>query len=281
MVLLIEMARQVLKAHIFSYKFYANIPKFLTDLPDDTAELYKQLKYYKCLRQDLERARLLCELVRKREKLKAAYVKICEQVVMLQLNPLETALTKLLEILESKDTYDIFREPVDTTEVPDYLDIVKQPMDLSTMRERLKSGYYTSLDLMETDFDLMIQNCLAYNNKDTVFYRAGIRMRDQAAPLFVQVRKELEREGLLDTSTGEQVDHVEQEIEEELKYLLQCTASEEIVQKLLILADKSQVLKNPTYRTKKIKQIRVEIQRMRKAMQKARATAVRIKKKYY
>ena len=158
--------------------------------------------------------------------------------------------------------------------MPDDLDIVKQPMDLSTMHQRLKTGYYSSIDLMESDFDLMIQNCLAYNNKDTVFYRAGIRMRDQAAPMFVQLRRELEREGLLDTSNGEQVDHVEHEVDEELKQLLQQTPSEEIVQKLLILADKSQVLKNPTYRTKKIKQIRVEIQRMRKAIQKAKSLAV-------
>ncbi|KAI8119161.1 hypothetical protein FF38_02406 [Lucilia cuprina] len=237
----------------------------------DTSELYRQLKYWQCLRQDLERARLLCELVRKREKLKAAYVKICEQVVMLEVNPLEAVLTKLLDALEARDTSEIFREPVNTSEVPDYLDIVSHPMDLGTMRAKLKT--YTHLDQLQTDFDLMIQNCLAYNNKDTVFYRAGIRMRDQANPLFQQAREALAREGLLDTSQTDSTDHVEKEIEDELHQLLAATPCEAIVQKLLILADKSQVLKNPTYRTKKIKQIRLEISRMRKAIQKARMQA--------
>ncbi|XP_002076191.3 peregrin [Drosophila simulans] len=236
----------------------------------DTGELYRQLKYWQCLRQDLERARLLCELVRKREKLKVAFVRISEEVVMLQLNPLEAALNKLLDALEARDSMQIFREPVDTSEVPDYTDIVKQPMDLGTMRAKLKECQYTSLEQLEADFDLMIQNCLAYNNKDTVFYRAGIRMRDQAAPLFVQVRKELQRDGLLARSQRYHVDHVEEEVEQELRLLLAAPASEDIVQKLLILADKSQVLKNPTYRTKKIKQIRLEISRMRKSLQKAR-----------
>ncbi|XP_017149442.2 peregrin [Drosophila miranda] len=239
----------------------------------DTNELYRQLKYWQCLRQDLERARLLCELVRKREKLKVAFVKISEEVVMLQLNPLESALTKLLDALEARDTMEIFREPVDTSEVPDYTDIVKHPMDLGTMRTRLKDCQYTTLEQLETDFDLMIQNCLAYNNKDTVFYRAGIRLRDQAAPLFVQLRKELQRDGLLERSQRSHVDHVEAEVEQELRQLLAVPASEDIVQKLLILADKSQVLKNPSYRTKKIKQIRLEITRMRKSLQKARYAA--------
>lgn len=44
-------------------------------------------------------------------------------------------------------------------------------MDLSTMRKKLDSGEYPNLVAMEKDFDLMISNCLAYNNKDTVFYR--------------------------------------------------------------------------------------------------------------
>lgn len=44
-------------------------------------------------------------------------------------------------------------------------------MDLRTMREKLDAGLYPDLATMEKDFDLMIANCLAYNNRDTVFYR--------------------------------------------------------------------------------------------------------------
>lgn len=49
-------------------------------------------------------------------------------------------------------------------------------MDLSTMREKLNKGSYPDLASLEKDFDLMIANCLAYNNRDTVFYKAGIKV---------------------------------------------------------------------------------------------------------
>lgn len=55
--------------------------------------------------------------------------------------------------------------------MPDYLTVVSEPIDLSTMRMKLDCGNYPDLAIMEKDFDLMIANCLAYNNRDTVFYR--------------------------------------------------------------------------------------------------------------
>lgn len=50
-----------------------------------------------------------------------------------ELKPLESILKVVLEALKAKDPQDIFDQPVDTEEVPDYLDIVTKPMDFSTM----------------------------------------------------------------------------------------------------------------------------------------------------
>lgn len=87
-------------------------------------------------------------------------------------------------------------------------------MDLSTMRIKLDVGSYPDISAMEKDFDLMISNCLAYNNRDTVFYRfatiikllfyykiitnfrAAIKMRDQCAAIFKQAKVDLESSGL-------------------------------------------------------------------------------------
>lgn len=121
----------------------------------DAKELYQQLKYWQCLRQDLERARLLCELVRKREKLKLALVKTHEQAVMLEINPLEVAFERILDQLEAKDNGEIFAEPVDVNEVPDYMDVVKEPMDLSELFANL-SFKRSSFSLFLTDFYILV-----------------------------------------------------------------------------------------------------------------------------
>jgi bromodomain and PHD finger-containing protein 1 len=94
---------------------------------------------------------MLCE-VRKRKKVKLAFVKIKEQCFLMQMNPLKAALRKILDHLQAKDTFDIFMEPVENTEVPDYRNVVTIPMDLGTMRLKLDSGLYSAFEDFESDF---------------------------------------------------------------------------------------------------------------------------------
>lgn len=167
----------------------------------DTAELCRQLKYWQCLRQDLERARLLCELVRKREKLKKELIRVKEQETLMSLVPLLNFMRHLLDAIQARDAGCVFAEPVDQNEVPDYADVVKEPMDLSTMRMKLENYEYQTLDDFHKDFMLMVNNCLAYNSKETFFYRAGVKMRDQGGALIRQARRDMDTIGF-DPETG-------------------------------------------------------------------------------
>lgn len=227
----------------------------------------KSLKTYILSVQDLERARLLCELVRKREKLKAIYIRTIEQSVLMQLNPLEEAMSRLLDSIFAKDVQEIFTEPVDVEEVPDYMDVVTHPMDLSTMRMKLRDGKYETLDDMENDFNLMIQNCLAYNNKDTIFYRAGVRMRDQCSPLFKSVRKELIRDGIVEKPQSDE--SIAHEIDDELASLIQQELPfEELIPKLQALMEKSMRIKHGLVRQKRVKNVKTEIIKAKKQSSK-------------
>ncbi|XP_039369945.1 bromodomain-containing protein 1 isoform X5 [Mauremys reevesii] len=159
---------------------------------EEMQALKEKLKYWQRLRHDLERARLLIELIRKREKLKREQIKV-EQVAMeLQLTPFTVLLRSVLDQLQEKDSARIFTQPVNLKEVPDYLDHIKHPMDLSTMRKRLDSQAYKNLNEFEEDFNLIIDNCMKYNAKDTIFYRAAVRLRDQGGVVLRQARRDAE-----------------------------------------------------------------------------------------
>ncbi|KAE8610634.1 hypothetical protein XENTR_v10012190 [Xenopus tropicalis] len=58
-----------------------------------------------------------------------------------------------------------FQQPVDAAKLnlPDYYQIIKNPMDLSTIRKRLEYNYYSkALDCIQ-DFNTMFTNCYIYN----------------------------------------------------------------------------------------------------------------------
>lgn len=59
-----------------------------------------------------------------------------------------------------------FHKPVDIKllNLPDYYDIIKQPMDLGTIKERLETNFYYSATECIQDFNQMFTNCYIYNN---------------------------------------------------------------------------------------------------------------------
>lgn len=87
------------------------------------------------------------------------------------------------------------------SQVPDYLEFISHPMDFSTMCSKLEAHKYHTIADMEVDFNLMISNCLTYNNKDTVFHRAAVRLRDLGGAILRQAQRQAQNAGL-DPDTG-------------------------------------------------------------------------------
>ncbi|XP_065836965.1 histone acetyltransferase KAT2A-like [Oscarella lobularis] len=67
-----------------------------------------------------------------------------------------------------------FHKPVDQNDVPDYYDVIKFPMDLQSIGNRLKSGYYANRKLFTADVIRMLNNCKVYNDKDTEYYQCAV-----------------------------------------------------------------------------------------------------------
>nr|POE46861.1 bromodomain-containing factor 1 [Quercus suber] len=80
----------------------------------------------------------------------------------------------------------IFLAPVDPValNIPHYRNIIKFPMDLSTMAQKLKQGQYTKASEFKKDFDLMIDNCLLFNNPPNPVRDLAIAMRREFSGLW-------------------------------------------------------------------------------------------------
>lgn len=87
---------------------------------------------------------------------------------------LREALLHLHAEVSTADSADarVFLEPVDEAFAPCYFEVVKIPMDLSTIGRKIAEDEYpTAWEYME-DFQTMIDNCLAYNKAGTFHNRS-------------------------------------------------------------------------------------------------------------
>lgn len=87
---------------------------------------------------------------------------------------LKTQLTQLLKAVSSHRSAWPFHEPVDTSVVVDYLDYIKEPIDLQLIGKRVESGTYVSKAQFKTDLEKMCTNCTIYNSPDTNYYKYAV-----------------------------------------------------------------------------------------------------------
>jgi bromodomain-containing protein 8 len=64
----------------------------------------------------------------------------------------------------------IFHNPIKDSEAPDYRDIVKRPMDLKTIKTRIKDGLISTSLEFQRDVFLMFANSMMYNKPDSDIY---------------------------------------------------------------------------------------------------------------
>lgn len=107
--------------------------------------------------------------------------------------PKRKLLELVLDKLQKKDTYEVFAEPVDPEEVPDYYDFIKIPMDFSTIRKKLTKGVYASLEQFEKDVYLICSNAMDYNAVGTIYYRKARAIQELAKKYFQILRLDPEK----------------------------------------------------------------------------------------
>ncbi|CAO4384242.1 unnamed protein product [Caenorhabditis nigoni] len=81
--------------------------------------------------------------------------------------------------LKNKSFAQVFYVPVDPIKlkIADYLDVVKKPMDLQTMKKKLDHKQYAEPEEFVADMNLMIDNCCLYNPKGSSVYQNALDLK--------------------------------------------------------------------------------------------------------
>lgn len=100
-----------------------------------------------------------------------------------ELSPLQLCLENVHRTLQRKDTQGFFAYPVNDTIAPGYSNIIARPMDFSSMKYKIDSNEYQSLERFRDDFFLMCNNAMVYNAPETIYYKAAKKLVQSGSKL--------------------------------------------------------------------------------------------------
>uniref|UniRef100_A0A1Q3F0S5 Putative chromatin remodeling complex rsc subunit rsc1/polybromo n=1 Tax=Culex tarsalis TaxID=7177 RepID=A0A1Q3F0S5_CULTA len=81
----------------------------------------------------------------------------------------------------------IFMKLPSKNEYPDYYDIIKNPMDIDKIEQKLRKNAYDSVDELSADFMLMFENACKYNEPDSQIYKDALCLQQ----LIIQTKQAL------------------------------------------------------------------------------------------
>ncbi|XP_072218454.1 ATPase family AAA domain-containing protein 2B isoform X2 [Leuresthes tenuis] len=104
------------------------------------------------------------------------------------LRELRLFLRDVTKRLATDKRFNIFSKPVDIEEVSDYLEVIRQPMDLSTVMTKIDTHRYLTAKDFLVDIDLICSNALEYNPDkdpgDKVIRHRACSLKDTAHAIF-------------------------------------------------------------------------------------------------
>ncbi|EJC98793.1 uncharacterized protein FOMMEDRAFT_161628 [Fomitiporia mediterranea MF3/22] len=106
---------------------------------------------------------------------------------------LMSAMTKLMNDV----AWFAFWEPVDPValQIPDYHDVIpkRDARDLRTIRSKLETDKYDSIEAWEADMNLMVDNAIKFNGLESEVGQTAVRMRDKIREESARVRTQKKR----------------------------------------------------------------------------------------
>ena len=86
---------------------------------------------------------------------------------------------KIISNLKKSNASAAFRLPVDPValNIPNYPQLIKHPMDLGTIDNKLKQNQYTNVSEFIKDFEQIVKNCQDFNGKDHAITQSAYKMQ--------------------------------------------------------------------------------------------------------
>ncbi|RYC79314.1 Histone acetyltransferase GCN5 [Fusarium oxysporum f. sp. narcissi] len=85
-------------------------------------------------------------------------------------------LLHLLNDLQDHQSSWPFRQPVSEDDVADYYEVIKEPMDLSTMEARLEAEQYITPEDFIKDARLIFDNCRQFNGENSLYVKCANKL---------------------------------------------------------------------------------------------------------
>jgi hypothetical protein len=94
-----------------------------------------------------------------------------------QKSALKSELLAMIRKNEERNFAWPFREPVDTNEVADYLDVIKEPID-----------HYKSKQMLFADLMLMVNNCKLNNEEVSLYVQCAVNLESFLSSMFLSIQ---------------------------------------------------------------------------------------------
>ena len=140
--------------------------------------IFKDGNYEEVNSEELEKLKKKCPLVAQLLENPALVDNLNEPDLVEENTPLydnwEKAAKRLLATLWRTNSAQIFHNPVDPDRlgIPDYFEVVKDPIDFGTIKQRLNYSQYMGMQEVIEDIQRCFDNCILYNGEDST---AGLR----------------------------------------------------------------------------------------------------------
>ena len=115
---------------------------------------------------------------------------------------LVSTIKPIVKSLQSHALSSPFRVPLDwrALKLDTYPEVVKTPMDLSTVQRKLEEGAYANVAGVKCDLDLVWENSITFNGRETWIGQHALTLREFTAKKFTQAK--LTDDQILSSETG-------------------------------------------------------------------------------